>query len=74
MDGAQQLKVTCVGQSDGQREDAVLAKTSVQVRGRVSPFTCCLLDARVASKVLSFSWTLKPFTSNGGDKLSALAR
>lgn len=44
MDGAQQLKVVCVSQSDGQREDAVLAKTSLQVWGQVSPFTFLLDD------------------------------
>lgn len=33
MDGAQQLKVICVSQGDGRRDDAVLAKASVQVRG-----------------------------------------
>lgn len=31
MDGVRQLKVICVSQGDGQRDDAVLAKTSVQV-------------------------------------------
>lgn len=36
MDGAQQLKVICVSQPDIQGDDAVLAKTSVQVRRRFS--------------------------------------
>lgn len=32
------------------------------------------LDDHVASEIFSFSWTRKPSMSNGGDKLSALAR
>lgn len=34
MDGAQQLRVVCVSQGEGQQGDAVLAKASLQVRGR----------------------------------------
>lgn len=38
MDGAQQLKVVCVSQGEGQQDDAVLAKTWVQVGGRFRPW------------------------------------
>lgn len=41
MDGAQQLKVICVSQPCVQGDDAVVAKTSVQVCRRLSPPTSC---------------------------------